>query len=409
MAGLKRLEVQNKQGFLGEGADSPQPPGASAAPRKDAVTPFPRAPTLGELAQAGPLAKRIIEAKARRGVAAPQILPSELVTSLVVTLPRTSARQRAALLAFAVEERVGVPIDTVVVAPAQLGDPAPPGAVLALVIARSALASVAAARPATQTLPDFLALRRPEASASAPVWAVWREGERAVVRCSDGTGFAVATDALPALWVRGGRPALVSLGAALPSSLPATDLSHSPPAPDPLDLAFSFRDQAGAAGDLWRPFVAAASIAAVTMALHLGLAAVDAVALGRIARSERAVAEAALAPVLPGVTLDAGSEPILARLAPVAVAPDRRSDFLSLLAEVSVLVGDTDQPLEFRRLSWGAEDGILSLLVQGADLDDLQVLEQALRASGLHVRSGAASAGDGGAEVEMRVSRGGEE
>ncbi len=70
--------------------------------------------------------------------------------------------------------------------------------------------------------------------------------------------------------------------------------------------------------------------------------------------------------------------------------------------------GEADQPLEFRRLSWGAEDGVLSILVQGTDLDDLQALEQALRASGLQVRSGAASAGDGAAEVEMRVSRGGE-
>jgi len=45
------------------------------------------------------------------------------------------------------------------------------------------------------------------------------------------------------------------------------------------------------------------------------------------------------------------------------------------------------------------------MLVQAPALDDLQAVEQALRAGGLAIVSGAASAGDGGAEVEMRVSR----
>jgi hypothetical protein len=132
---------------------------------------------------------------------------------------------------------------------------------------------------------------------------------------------------------------------------------------------------------------------------------VDVVALGRIAATERAVAEVALAPVLPGVPLGPDPGPILSRLAPVP-PETRQSDFLPLLAEVSAVIVDKAPPVTFRRLSWAAEDGTLVLLVQGAALDDLQAVEQAVRDAGFVVTTGAASAGDGGAEVEMRVAHG---
>ncbi|HVG49603.1 MAG TPA: type II secretion system protein GspL [Rubellimicrobium sp.] len=377
------------------------------APREDAVHPFPRPAGLSEDALAGPLAHRIRLASGRAARRpAPHVIPSELVTALVVDLPKASARQRAALLTFAVEERIGAPIESVTVAPARLSDPsAPPGRQLALVVSRAALAAAASAAPRdAPILPDFLALRRPEAPPGDAVWAVWRDGARAVVRRSDGTGFAVATDALPALWARAGRPALLSLGAALPSGLTATDLSAVPPDPDPLDLAFNFRTSGEA--HVARPFVAAAVVAGVALVLHLGLAALDAVALGRIAATERAVAEAALAPILPGVVIGPDPSAILAHLAPT-LPSTRQSDFLPLLSEAAAAILDSGRPVTFRRLSWGAEDGTLALLVQGAALDDLQAAEQALRDSGLTVTAGAASAGDGGAEVEMRVARGG--
>ncbi len=395
---------------MAQRAPGPATSGAlGEAPRENLVRPFPRpAPASGV---AGPLAERVARATAsRRGSsrAAPHLIPSELVTALVVELPRAPARRRAAMLAFAVEERVGVPIEAVAVAEARLDDPeAPPGAHLALVISHAALATAAASAPGAAILPDFLALRRPEAPPGGAAWAVWREGGRAVVRRSDGTGFAVATDALPVLWARAGRPALLSLGAALPAGLPATDLSASPPGPDPLDLAFSFQSAAGSEGAraALRPLATAAGLAGVALALHLALAGADAAALGRIAAAERAAAEAALAPVLPDVALGPDVEAVLARLAPTAPEA-RRSDFLPLLSEASAALAGTGEGVGFRRLGWGSEDGTLSLLVQGATLDDLQAAEAALREAGLVVTSGAASAGDGGAEVEMRVARG---
>ena len=410
MNGLRRPNLVSNQRLLESSAALSPSAAAFAGPREDAVTPFPRPLSPSEEAQTGPLAQRIAAAltSSRRGASqpAPVVLPSELVTALIVVLPRTSVRQRAALLTFAVEERVGVPIDSVLVEPARLDDPAaPPNCHLALVVSRSALAAAAATgSPGARILPDFLAVRRPDASPEAPVWAVWREGARSVVRRSDGTGFAVATDALPALWARAGRPTLLSLGAALPLGLPALDISQSPPAPDPLDLDFSFRRNSGQAGPAARGLLATAAILLGALAVHVVLAAVDAVALGAIAAAERASAEAALAPVLPGVTLGPDPAPILARLSPAA-AVEQRSDFLPLLSEASATIAETGRAVTFRRLGWGADDGTLSLLVQGAALDDLQAVEQALRGMGLDVTSGAASAGDGGAEVEMRLAR----
>lgn len=402
--------MSNQRVLEKSAAQSPRP-AAVAEPRGEAVAPFPRQAAPRDEPHAGPLAQLIVRAFAstRRGTSRviPYVVPSEQVAALIVALPRTSARQRRALLTFAVEERVGVPVDSVVVEPARLDDPsAPPQSQLALVISRGVLAAAeGAAGAGAPILPDFFAIRRPDSSSGAPVWAVWREGARSVVRRSDGTGFAVGTDALPALWLRAGRPALLSLGAALPSALPATDLSQSPPDPEPLDLAFSFRRSDDEAGPVARPLVAAAAIAFGALVIHLALAAVDAVALGRIAERERAAVEAAIAPILPGVELGVDPAPILARLAPAEPA-GRQSDFLPLMSDASSAIAGTGRPITIRRLSWGAQDGTLSLLVQGVELEDLQAVEEALRGAGLVVTSGAAIAGEGSAEVEMRLARG---
>ena len=122
---------------------------------------------------------------------------------------------------------------------------APKAEAMALVIDRATLAAAEATAPeGAAILPDFLAIPRPDAAADGPGWAVWRDGARCVVRVSDGTGFAVATEMLALVWRRGGQPPLTSLGAALPSGLPATDLSQTPPPPASADLAFSFSNRA---------------------------------------------------------------------------------------------------------------------------------------------------------------------
>lgn len=348
----------------------------------------------------GVLVRRAMAALPRRRDAVPVLLASEHVGAFAVPLPRASARQRQAMLAYAIEDRVAAPLDTLQVVAGPSRGIAP--LTLILVAARGVLATLPDAPGGI--LPDVLLVPRPDAAPGDSAWAILRDGDRAVVRLSDGTGFATSTDLLPMLWGRAGRPAATSLGDALPPEITATDLSADPPAPDLADLVpvFTHPRRAGQTGAL-RPLIAAALVLGVGLGAHLGIAALDALALARIAEGERALADAAIAPMLPGVTIGPDTGPILARLAPAAPLV-QGSDLLPVLAEVSAALTGTG--VTFRRLAWGKDDGQVTALVQAAGLDGLQDAQQRLQAAGFTVRAGAASVGDGGAEVEMRIVRG---
>ncbi len=343
----------------------------------------------------------------RKGL--PVLVASELIAALVVDLPAASARQRDALLAYAVEDRVAQPIEVVAVAQGMLSGAAP-GQVLALVVARPTLAAlVAAAPPGCAAMPEMLLIRRPAPPATGMAWAVWRDGMRAVVRASDGTGFAVSVDMLHAVWLRSGKPVLTSLGAALPTNLPAVDLSGAPPDPDPADLNFRFpvpRSPADRVAEL-RPLIRVAGIVLAGWTAVLGLALADTIALGRIAVTQRDQAQVALSGILPGFSLTDDVEQVLSRLAPTAAQP-RQSAFLPLLAGVSAAMAEAGPGFSLRKLGWAEADNQLILTLQAAALADLQIIERHLADTGFSVSSGAAIAGDGGAEVDVIITGPGE-
>ena len=60
--------------------------------------------------------------------------------------------------------------------------------------------------------------------------------------------------------------------------------------------------------------------------------------------------------------------------------------------------------MSLRRLNWAELDTRLTLTVLAAGLDDLQTIEAHLTEAGFTVTSGAATAGEGGAEVELSVT-----
>ena len=399
---MERHVCLNNQGFPAPKGGRP-PTGADPLRVGADVTPFPRS----GLAPIQGLAARL---PATRRRLPPVLIAAEQVTSLLVDLPVAGPRRRDALLSFAVEDRIAQPIDTVAVLRAPLNDPAAgPTRVLALAVSRRVVAAAAAEAPAgAVVLPEFFAISRPEAEAGAPVWSAWRDGGRVVVRVSDGTGFAVATDALASLWSAAGKPTLLSLGAALPAGLPARDLSQTPPPPDPRDLAFSLRPDpaGGTVPAALRPLRTAAVVVLVGLATHLALAVADLGALRRIAGDRRAVAQGRVDAVLPGVQVTPQAGPILSRLSPTA-ATTRGSDFLPLLADVSAALLAKAPSVTFRHLAFGADDGMLAVQLQGSGLDDLQATERVLKEAGFNVTSGTATAGDGGAEVDLRIARGG--
>ncbi|WP_143155572.1 type II secretion system protein GspL [Loktanella atrilutea] len=184
------------------------------------------APETPRAAQAGSpaLQARLAQALSHRSQPLPFLLAAEQVGSHLITLPPAKARQRAAMLAFAAEERIAAPLDATVVAPgpiiATAGAPQ-----LTFVVARRVID--ACPQDAPRILPEILLIPRP-----ATGWAVWRDGDRCVVRAADGTGFAAATTVLLLLWTRAGQPEILSYGMALPPEMRQTDRSAAVPPPD---------------------------------------------------------------------------------------------------------------------------------------------------------------------------------
>lgn len=329
------------------------------------------------------------------------IVPAECVTLMRAVLPVSGTRRRLQALPFALEDRLSVPIESLHVAlhPRAAGSDA-----LAVIVSRS-LMSRASAGPGQVTAETFAIPAPRPAEAGGAAWAVWREGQRAVIRCSDGTGFAARADALPSLWALAGKPALTSLGTALPAGLPATDLSRDPPAPDAVDLRLDLRQGDFAKGQAaWADlFRAAASLVGLGLLAHLGIALSDYAAISRIATEERARAEEMLDARMPGLTLDVGLPALMRRLSPAPAAPER-SAFLPLIAETGrALLSDAPQ-LSVQRLSWDAASGALLLQVSAGTLEDLQGIETALADRGMTVTSGVATAGDGAARADFRVT-----
>ncbi len=336
----------------------------------------------------------------------PVVLPAEAVTLVAVDIPVRGARAQRAALPFAVEEQVAMPLEEVHVS---LCRPAPgpgsPNRLLAAIVGSDLM--TASARDDAPVLPETFAIPTPARAEDRDTWAVWRDGARAIVRRSDGTGFAVQAEMLARIWTMSGRPAVLSYGAALPPALDARDLSHDRPPPDPKDLAIDLRQGAFAhrQRDLAPTLRFVAAVVGIGLAVHVGIAAADLLALQRIAGTERAIAEDALAPLLPGVQVDTDPAMILSRLAPQAVAVEV-GDALPLLVGVAetLLAGGPD--VTWRRATFNEENATLSLLVQAGGLDDLLEAERLLEGAGFAVSSGVATADQGAAEAEFQVTRG---
>ncbi|MBU2359557.1 MAG: hypothetical protein KKB02_11610 [Alphaproteobacteria bacterium] len=352
--------------------------------------------TTPEVARPGgeALQRRLTEVL-REGVPRPFLLAAEQVGSTLIVLPRSSARQRAAMLTFAAEDRIAASVDRTRVAPgpvvASAGAPQ-----LAFIVDRGVLDACPVA--ADRILPEYLLIARP-----AEGWAVWRDADRCVVRAADGTGFAASAAMLPLLWTRAGQPAVASLGDPLPTGVASVPAIPAPP--DPVELAYGLpRVRPGDAARTWRPVMVVAGVLALGLMAHLAVLAADVAALSRIADRAKVTAQAAMAGPLPGIAVTSDVGPILARLGPTVAAP-QGSALLPLLSDVSLALSDAGAAASFRRLAWGAAENELVVLVQAADLDGLQAVERGLTERGFAVRPGAASAGDGGAEAEMRISR----
>ena len=318
-------------------------------------------------------------------------LASEAVLLLRAALPPMSASQRRAAVAFAVEDRIAQPIDSVNVV---LG-PMIEGEHLVLVAARDDIAAHRADRPGARgrLVPDVLALPRP-----AQGWAVWAGDSRVLVRLADGTGFATARGVLPAIWRHAGNPDVVLCGGDLQGGIPVTSQMPLPP----FDAAFARLDLAAGAEvsgllRLPRGVVALAFVLGMAASLHLGLIWADLVTDRHVLVQRAGDLRAALTGLGQADSGDLQAD-LLAAM--TAGQPSVQTGFLPLMAQSSAALASVPG-ISVQALTWG--DGTLRLDLQAPDLGGLQAAEAALTGAGIGVQVGSATSGDGVAKVAMTL------
>ncbi len=329
-------------------------------------------------------------------------VPSELVLLVRVALPLDSHRQRQAALGFAVEDLIAESLEVSHVA---LGRELAPGEYLAAVVRHAAMADwakrTAAARP--RLVPDVLSLPIPTEGSTA----VREEDRRILVRRADGTGYATNAAAFEALWRADGAPQVVLYGGTPPDTVPvaATGLM---PASTPDALGFDLRQVAYARDSArWpRTIARIAAVAAFTLVAHGALLGADTLALQRLATQREADLRSALATRLPDLPPWAPLDVALRRAIPTTTAVDD-SAFLPLLARTSGALQADESGISLSTLAFDSTERSLALTIQAPDLATLQRVETSLGATGLAVASGAATTGDGTAEVRLTIQAGG--
>ncbi|QUJ76781.1 hypothetical protein KDD17_01575 [Sulfitobacter albidus] len=328
------------------------------------------------------------------------VIPAELVSLHVLSLPVRAARQRAAALPFAIEGELGQALSTTHVA--LCGEGGAPGEILAAAVATEVMHRYRDALPGREIVPEQLLVPRPGFSAEGGAqWICYAHAGRALVRGSDGSGFAARTDMLPTLWHLAGTPDVQSFGDPLPRSIGAQHSGSALPAPprvqDLTDLRQgAFRPARGLARPL--KWLAAASV--IGAIGHLGLAAADAAAQRTIADSLQARAQSALTAQLPDADADQPPALIQRRLAAMN-EPIRGSAFLPVMHRVSTTLAALPDAVTFRQLTWSPE--ALRITLEAPDLDALQRAEAGLGAEGLRVSSGSATAEAGSARADLTV------
>jgi general secretion pathway protein L len=246
------------------------------------------------------------------------LVPTEQVRLLGVDLPLASRGKRLEALPFAVEERIAEPLESVHLA---LGAEIGSKRYLVGVVRHDIMADWIARADAAglghaAMVPDALALPLPPEG----VWAVDLEGDRAVVRAGDGTGFALPAAMLRPAWEAAGRPPGIAHGAPLPAemllesaaldsptlarrlSAPALDLRQGP-----------YARRRSAMPNVWRRV---AWIVALGAAAHAVIALADTVMLRVIADRRAEETRQLVALAAPGTNLSGDVATTVANLLP---------------------------------------------------------------------------------------------
>lgn len=324
------------------------------------------------------------------------IVPAELVGLHALSIPVKSQRQRRAALPYAVEDHIAAPLERTHTAYIRA---LPDERVLAASLSHDLMADLVARAPQSQIWPEQLVLPTPDTPHS---WNALRMGDRVLLRADDGTGFAMRVGMVPAVWATAGRPTVLNRGAEpLPDTLVWT--FADPVQPDAAELSVDLRqDRYRPRQNLGRPIAALVAGVALIGGLHLALAYGDLLALRGLAGEQRAATTALLAERVPQATIFDDPQVLYRRLTR-ADARAGGSGLLPNLEQASTALLAADVPLTIQRMVWSADPQSLTMQVEATGLDQLQVVEEALRLSGLSVEIGTATAGDGAARADLTI------
>lgn len=326
------------------------------------------------------------------------VVPAEHIVLYILDLPIRSVRQRHGALPFALEEQVGQSLEQTHFA---ICDTLPDGRVLAAVVETAVMDRMIADAPDKIILPEQMLLAVPLKDAEAAVWSAVRQGDRILVRVSDGTGFVSEASAISDLWRLSGMPRIDSYAAALPGNIPWTDRSAESPRQikdlEKHDLRQgAYRPSLG----LGRPLRWLAATIAIALLAHLALAFADMRVLTVMAEGLRGDAAELLETRFPAFSVD--DSPSLLQQQMIAQAqPQTGTSFLPLMNRVSQTWLRDGVGVQINQLSWS--DVALKLLIEAPDLEALQQAEASLSADGLSVTSGSATAEAGSARAELVV------
>lgn len=325
------------------------------------------------------------------------LVPCEHVLILTVELPpmASTARRRAAL-PFAIEDRIGDPLESVHVA---LGAELSPNIWLAGIVRHDMMLRWAAlltqpGMEAASLVPDALSLPVPGIGG----WSVDLAGTRAMVRLADGTASAMPLALLGAAWKAAGEPECVAYGDPLPPGMhgaPAT-IEPQPLAARLLQPALDLRQGQYAAprrrvDAIWKRV---AMVAALGAAAHGAIALADTLALRQNASAREAEVRALAATLQPGLVIGPDIGSALAEQGADA-APGTPSPFLALLTRSGVALATLQRPVVWRSVQFDRNLGTLTIAVEASDIAELQAATQALTGAGLKAQPGAASTDQG--------------
>lgn len=331
------------------------------------------------------------------------LVPSEQVVTMTVALPPMAGARRREALPFAIEDRIAEPLSEVHVA---LGAEVADGVYLVGVVRHNLMRQWIqhldnAGLERASLVPDALALPVPGGDS----WSVSLEGDRAMVRAPDSTGFALPRALLESAWQTAGEPACIAYGDPLPPLLHAaqTRLEGEPVEKRLLVPTLDLRQGAYAAprariNPLWKRV---AMVTALGVLAHGVIAAADTLALGRIASQRQAEVQALAASMQPGLAVGDDLSTTLADMTPDGdTGPGHFMPLLSLTA--NALTG-LDRPVSWRAITFEGVGRTLTIEFDTSETPELQRVAQALTRAGLSVQPRPAAPGQTAGSFVVRA------